>query len=84
MKKININIDEDLLAKLDDMADQKHMTRTAYIVNAVIDRIQTDEFLKAQPDIQRKMKELTDALSEVAKNQDKDFQGVFGQERMDI
>lgn len=84
MKKININVPEDLLAKIDDLADQKHMTRTAYILSAVADRISADEFLKAQPDINRKMKELTEALSEVAKTSDKDFAGIFGQERIDL
>ena len=84
MKKININFDEELLAKIDDLADQKHMTRTAYITNAVIDRISADEFLKAQPDIDRKMKELTEALNEVAKMTDKDFAGIIGQERIDL
>ena len=84
MKKININFDEELLARIDDRADKKHMTRTAYITSAVLDRLATDDFLEAQPDIQKKMQELTDALSEVAKSQDKDFQGIFGQERIDI
>ena len=84
MKKININVPEEFLAKIDDFADQKHMTRTAYILSAVADRISTDEFLKAQPDITRKMQELTEALNEVAKSNDKDFAGIFGQERIDL
>ncbi len=81
-KKININVPEELLARLDDEADMKHMTRTAYILGAVQKSLEADAFLRAQPDIQRKLTELNEALSSVAAMSDKDFAGLIGQERM--
>lgn len=82
-KKININIPHDLLAQIDDEADKKHMTRTAYMLNAIQLKLDADRFLEKQPDIMRKMQELQGALEEVAQNSDKDFAGIFGQERID-
>lgn len=84
MKKINMNVPEELLQQIDDEADLKHMTRTAYILNACQKSLEADRFLRAQPDIQRKMAELSEALNEVAKTSDKDFAGIFGQERIEI
>lgn len=84
MKKININVPEELLNIIDEEARLRHLTRTAYILSACQQCIEKDRFLRAQPDIQRKMNELTEALNEVAKNSDKDFAGVFGQERLKI
>lgn len=77
MKKINMNIDEDLLARIDDAADRKHITRTAYMLTACEERLAADAFLASQPDIMKKMVELKDALSQVAMNTDKDELSLF-------
>lgn len=82
-KKININVPLELLAMIDDEADRKHMTRTAYMLDAIQQRLEIDTFLREQPNITKKFNELTEALSEVAKTGDKDFAGIFGQERID-
>lgn len=81
-KKININVPEDLLAKIDDEADQKHMTRTAYMLRAVQQSLEADAFLRQQPDIKRKLIELQDAMSSVAALADKDYAGILGQESL--
>lgn len=83
-KKININIPEDLLTRIDDEADLKHMTRTAYIIRAVTQMVEADTFLRKQPDIQRKMTELSEALSSVAAIADKDYAGLVGQQTIDL
>ena len=83
-KKININVPVELLQAIDDEADRKQITRTAYMLNAIKDRLAVDTFLREQPDIQKKLNDLNDSLSEVAKFGDKDFAGVFGQERIDL
>lgn len=83
-KKININIPEDLLTRIDDEADLKHMTRTAYIIRAVSQMVEADTFLRKQPDIQRKMTELSEALSSVAAIADKDYAGLVGQQTIDL
>lgn len=66
MKKINLNVDEKLLAEIDDAADRKHMTRTAYLLAAAEERLAADRFLESNPEIMRKMSELKEALSQVA------------------
>lgn len=81
-KKININVPVELLNDIDDMADAKHMTRTGYMLEAVKMKIDTDKFLTAKPDIMQKLNELNDALAQVAKDADKDFAGIIGQERI--
>ena len=83
-KKININIPEELLTKLDDEADLQHMTRTAYIIRAVAQMVEADTFLRMQPDIKRRMTELTEALSSVAAIADKDYAGLVGQQTIDM
>lgn len=83
-KKININVPEDLLAKIDDEADLKHMTRTAYMLRAVTQSLETDAFLRQQPDIKRKLIELQDAMSSVAAISDKDYAGLLGQSKLDL
>lgn len=82
-KKININVPEDLLAKIDDEADLKHMTRTAYMLNAVTQSLEADAFLRQQPDIKRKLLELQDAMSSIGAI-DKDYAGLLGQTKLDL
>lgn len=82
-KKVNINIPLDLLRRIDDEADLKHMTRTAYIIRATTQMVEADTFLRKQPDIQRKMTELTEALSAVAAI-DKDYAGLIGQQKLEL
>lgn len=81
-KKININVPEELLAKIDYEADLKHMTRTAYMLRAVTQSLEADAFLRLQPDIKRKLIELQDAMSSVAAMSDKDYAGILGQESL--
>lgn len=83
-KKININIPEDLLTRIDDEADLKHMTRTAYIIRAVTQMVEADTFLRKQPDIKQKMAELSEALSSVAAIADKDYAGLVGQQTIEL
>lgn len=84
MKKININVPEELLLRIDEEADLKHMTRTAYIIRATSQAVQADTFLREQPDIQRKVTELTEALSSVAAISDKDYAGLVGQQTFEL
>lgn len=79
---INIRLSTEILTEIDRVSEESHMTRTQFIEDACRQLLEAKRFLKAQPDIQKKMLELQGMLSEVAGNQDKDFAGVFGQKSL--
>ena len=51
INRINLTIDENLLKQLDEQANKMHISRSAYISVAISQKIQSDETLKALPEL---------------------------------
>jgi len=49
--RLNINMDEDLIRKVDEAAKKMHVSRSAYIAFAVSQKIQFDEMLSNVPEL---------------------------------
>jgi len=49
--RVNINMDEDLIRKVDEAANKMHVSRSAYIAFAVSQKIQADEILCNVPEL---------------------------------
>lgn len=49
--RLNINMDEDLIRKVDEAATKMHVSRSAYIAFAVSQKIQADEMINNVPEI---------------------------------
>lgn len=49
--RLNINMDEDLVRKVDEAANKMHVSRSAYIAFAVSQKIQFDEMLSNVPEL---------------------------------
>lgn len=59
--RVNINMDEELVKKVDEVAKKMHVSRSSYIAFAVSQKIQTDETLANMP-------KLLDTYQELKKN----------------
>lgn len=49
--RVNINMDEELVKKVDDVAKKMYVSRSSYIAFAVSQKIQADEALANMPKI---------------------------------
>ena len=47
--RLNINMDEDLVKKLDEAAKNMHVSRSSYIAFVISQKLQTDETLSYMP-----------------------------------
>ena len=47
--RINLNVPDELLAQVDDAAKAMYMTRTAWLIMAMQQRLQTDTVAKSLP-----------------------------------
>ncbi len=65
--RINFNINDELLAKVDAKAKELSVNRTAYISMAVSQKLQSDDMVKALPELYTAMK----SLGEKLKNEEK-------------
>lgn len=54
--RLNINMDEELIKKVDEVASKMHVSRSAYIAFAVSQKIQADEMLSNMPELLQTMK----------------------------
>lgn len=59
--RVNINMDEELVKKVDEVAKKMYVSRSSYIAFAVSQKIQTDETLANMP-------KLLDTYQELKKN----------------
>lgn len=64
MKKLNINFPEDLLKKVDERAQQLYITRTAYIIMAVTQKLQSDDVVDALPEFKKAIEDLSKTLKD--------------------
>lgn len=67
--RININMDEELVKKIDEIASKMYVSRSAYIAFAVSQKIQSDKMLDNMPEFVQTMKsavELEKAKSDIA------------------
>lgn len=67
--RININMDEELVKKIDEIASKMYVSRSAYIAFAVSQKIQSDKMLDNMPELVQTMKtavELEKAKSDIA------------------
>lgn len=67
--RININMDEELVKKIDEIASKMYVSRSAYIAFAVSQKIQSDKMLDNMPELVLTMKsavELEKAKSDIA------------------
>lgn len=62
--RVNINMDEELVKKVDEVAKKMYVSRSSYIAFAVSQKIQTDETLANMP-------KLLDTYQELKKNDSK-------------
>lgn len=53
--RININMDEELVKKIDDVASKMYVSRSAYIAFAVSQKIQQDRILDYMPELVQTM-----------------------------
>lgn len=65
MKKQMI-LPDDLIERVKVEADAKHMNFTQYTIRALTQMVEADSLLRTQPEINRKMVELTEMLSKVS------------------
>lgn len=54
--RVNINMDEELVKKIDEIASKMHVSRSAYIAFAVSQKIQADKMLENMPELLQTMK----------------------------
>ena len=54
--RVNINLDEELVKKIDEIASKMYVSRSAYIAFAVSQKIQTDKMLDNMPELLQTIK----------------------------
>lgn len=67
--RININMVEELVKKIDEIASKMYVSRSAYIAFAVSQKIQSDKMLDNMPELVQTLKsavELEKAKSDIA------------------
>lgn len=55
--RINISMNEDLVKKIDELAEQMHISRSAYISVSVFQKMQQDEAISNMPKVIEAVKE---------------------------
>ena len=65
--RININLDEELIKKIDEEAKKKYISRSSYIAFAVSQKIQNDKFIESMPEL---IKTVDKAVEQNKKNND--------------
>lgn len=58
--RINMNIPDELLKKIDEKSAELYMTRTSYFIMAVTQKLQSDEVIESLPDIKNALKQIED------------------------
>lgn len=59
--RVNINMDEELVKKVDEVAKKMYVSRSSYIAFAVSQKIQSDETLANMPKIIEALEGINDA-----------------------
>lgn len=56
--RINLNISDSLLEKIDKKCKELYLSRTAYITTACVYKLQLDETIESLPEVLKKIDEL--------------------------
>lgn len=77
--KINISIDDDLLVRLDSVADSNYMSRSGLISYAVVQYLNQQEVVKAITDVSLAMRKIADnnELDAESRQQLEDFERII-------
>lgn len=57
---------DDLIERVNEAAERKHMNFTQYTIRALTQMVEADGLLHAQPEIKARMDELMDMLQKIA------------------
>lgn len=60
--RININMPDDLVKKVDERAKQMFVSRSAYISMAMSQKVQSDDLLDVLPEMRAKLNQLAASL----------------------
>lgn len=62
--RININMPDDLVKKVDERAKQMFVSRSAYISMAMSQKVQSDDLLDVLPEMRSKLNQLAESLQD--------------------
>ncbi len=62
--RININMPDDLVKKVDERAKQMFVSRSAYISMAMSQKVQSDDLLDVLPEMRAKLNQLAESLQD--------------------
>lgn len=62
--RININVPDDLVKKVDEKAKQMFVSRSAYISMAMSQKVQSDDLLDVLPEMRAKLNQLAESLQD--------------------
>lgn len=60
--RININMPDDLVKKVDERAKQMFVSRSAYISMAMSQKVQSDDLMDVLPEMRAKLNQLAESL----------------------
>lgn len=62
--RININMPDDLVKKVDERAKQMFVSRSAFISMAMSQKVQSDDLLDVLPEMRAKLNQLAESLQD--------------------
>lgn len=62
--RININMSDDLVKKVDERAKQMFVSRSAYISMAMSQKVQSDDLMDVLPEMRAKLNQLAESLQD--------------------
>ena len=62
--RININMPDDLVKKVDERAKQMFVSRSAYISMAMSQKVQSDDLMDVLPEMRAKLNQLAESLQD--------------------
>lgn len=66
--RVNINMNEELVARVDEIAKKMYISRSSYIAMAVTAKLQQDSILDNMPSIIATMQEMNKKMKEIESN----------------
>ena len=70
--RVNINMNEELVSRIDEIAKKMYISRSAYIAMAVTSKLQQDSILDNMPSIITTMQEMNRKMKEIESNDKSD------------
>lgn len=69
--RVNINLQEELVKKIDEKASAMYISRSAYISTALSQKLQMDEIMEYMPDMMRQLGTMDKQPSQLAIDENK-------------